>query len=113
LIEVMVAAGILTAGIVAVLQAIVFAGNVAASSNETAKALLLAQDKLQELEIRQVRRGFMPGEVSGQASFLNWKCAVRPTEKLPGAYAVAFDAAWLRHGKEERIGFETYVRQTK
>lgn len=109
LFEVVVAVGILTAGIVAVLQAVRYAAHQAALANDYVAAILLAEDMLSELELKEKQMTLAPGLIKGQSDRLDWEYDIHAHPESEGVYDVVFNTSWLRHGKKEQLTFETYA----
>ncbi|MBF0485092.1 MAG: prepilin-type N-terminal cleavage/methylation domain-containing protein, partial [Candidatus Omnitrophica bacterium] len=107
LIEVIIAVGILSAGVVVVLQAISFSGQMSGFSNDTVQAVLLAEDKLQDLEISEKKKSLVPGSVKDKNDKFEWVTTVRNNGNAWGLYDIVFGASWLSHGQKREVGFET------
>ncbi|MBF0522515.1 MAG: prepilin-type N-terminal cleavage/methylation domain-containing protein [Candidatus Omnitrophica bacterium] len=111
LIEVIVAIGLLSTGIVFVLQSIAFSARSAGLSNDMAKAVLLAQDKLQEIEIKEKQKVIVPGAVKDAKDIFDWEYTIKDSDTFKGLCPVTFTATWQRHGKQEMLEFETYAKR--
>jgi prepilin-type N-terminal cleavage/methylation domain-containing protein len=110
LLELVIAVGILSAGITVVMQALVYAARTTAIVSDYSQALLLANDKLQELEFikNQAPAQNLPKEDNGTQDAFSWHYTVvdGPVAKLN---RLNFNISWMRKDRKEELQFTTYL----
>lgn len=112
LLELLVATSVLSIGIIVTLQALSFCAKVAAISLDTAGALFLAEDKMQEWEFKE-KNGLIAGvrlEDEGVSDKFKWLYRLEP-EAENGLRNLNLRVVWKRGQAQEEIGFYTYLRQ--
>ncbi len=111
LIELVIAVGILTAGITVVLEALSFSAGAAGISCDFVNAVLLVEDKMQELEFKE-KHGLIdqePPETENQEGKFTLKPVLNKDETL-GLYKLDFDVMWQRSKRKEDLKLNTYFR---
>jgi type II secretory pathway pseudopilin PulG len=111
LIEVIIAVGILSAGIITVMQALTYAARVSGVSSDYLGALFFAGDKLQELEFQEKAgpsSGWAKQESAEEGKF-KWSYAI---EEVPGLKLskLSLVVSWSSGGRKDALGFVTYLR---
>lgn len=111
LIELIIAIGILSAGIVFILQALSFSARSSGLSTDMTDALLLATDRMQMLELAESfgLKDLVPEkEISGKFSL---QYTLSPLESNTAISQAELSVSWQRMGKEENILLPTYFRK--
>lgn len=111
LLEIVVAVGILSVGIVSVMQAFSFSAKAAGLSGEIVRAEFLAQDKMQEWEFKE-SRGWLaqePPQAQGVSGKFQWKYDLNFDNSLQ-LYKLNLGIFWQRSGRKEEISIDTYLR---
>jgi Tfp pilus assembly protein PilV len=111
LLEVVIAVGILSAGITVVMQALTFCARASGLSSDYIQAVLLVNDKLQECELkeRQSAGQYDPREESGSSGKFNWHYIIEDlaTVKL---YRLDLEVSWQRRKRKDSLQVSTYLR---
>jgi len=109
LLELIVAVAVLSSGVLVVLQAFSTSSRAAAISKDTMKAVLIAQDTLQEIEFKRQKNIITEGSLKGKRDKYDWGYTIAqdPDSKL---YKLDIDIAWLRAAREDKISLTTYLR---
>jgi len=104
-----VAVAVLSSGVLVVLQAFSTSSRAAAISKDTMKAVLIAQDTLQEIEFKRQKNIITEGSLKGKRDKFDWGYTIAqdPDSKL---YKLDIDIAWLRAAREDKISLTTYLR---
>jgi len=112
LLEVIIAIAILSVGIVAVMEAIVFSTGAAGLSCDVVSAVFLAEDKLQELEYKEVNSLISnePEESEGTRDKFSWKRTLKLDPGV-GLYVMDMEMRWKTKSRQESFGVETYFRK--
>lgn len=111
LLELIIASAILAVGITVVLQALSYSARIAGLSNDMAKAVFLAKDKMQELEFREAQGNLSAAPYdSGKQDKFNWEYTNTLDTDLE-LYRLDFDVTWQRKDRDEKISLNTYFRQ--
>lgn len=111
LLELVVAIGILSVGIVSVMQAFSFSAKAAGLSEDIVRAEFLAQDKMQEWEFKE-SRGWLaqePSQAQGVSGKFQWKYNLNFDNSLQ-LYKLNLGIFWQRSGRKEEISLDTYLR---
>lgn len=112
LLELVISVGILTTGIIVVMQALSYSAYITGLSADIVKAVQLAQDKLQELEFKEKQNQLKdtPKEdSSGRIEKFQWKYNLNFEDNLK-LYKLNLDISWNRKNRKEEIRFNTYLR---
>lgn len=110
--ELLIAAAILSAGIIFILQALSYSSRVAGISGDLLEAVFLSRSKLQELGFKEkyalLNQG--PLEESGIQDKFRWQYSLNfdPDLKL---YKLDFKVNWMRAKREETLGLMSYLRE--
>ena len=112
LLEVIIAIAILSVGIVAVMEAIVFSTGAAGLSCDVVSAVFLAEDKLQELEYKEANSLISnePEESEGTRDKFSWKRTLKLDPGV-GLYVMDMEMRWKTKSRQESFGVETYFRK--
>ncbi len=120
LLEVIIAVGILSSGIITVMQALTYSSRVTGVASDYVRALFLACDKLQELEFKESQKKpsevYNPAQESGEQNKLRWDYTIEedPGLKLQDQvlklYKLNLVISWARHDRKEALQFVTYLR---
>lgn len=111
LLELIIAIVILSSGITVVLQAISFSSRITGLSCEMIKAVLLAEDKMQELDFKE-KQGWLnqePQKLEGKNGKFVWEYTLILDEDL-NLYKLDFGLSWKRQRREEGLNLKTYLR---
>lgn len=110
LFEVVIGLAILSGGIVAVLQALAFSSRITGLSCDTLRALILAEDKLGELDYK-TRAGLITeaSAESGRQAGFKWSYALAQSDEHPGLYKFDLDVNWQRGSREENLELSSWL----
>ena len=111
LLELIVAIGILSAGIIVILQALSFSARITGLCADITRAVFLAEDKMQELEFRE-KINLISKEAQereGTEERFKWHHTLK-LEPDVSLYKLNLDIAWQRMGREQRINLNTYLK---
>lgn len=110
LLELIIAIAILSIGIVAVLQAFSFSSRSTGLFCDFLDAVFLAEDKIQDLELKERQKLLKEEEIRGSKDKFNYSYNITqdPVSKL---YKVNFDITWERLSRKETINVSTYLKQ--
>jgi hypothetical protein len=105
------AVGILSTGIVIILQALAFSARSAGLFCDIARAVFLAQDKIQELEVKEKKRAIAPIEQeAGRGKFtLRYEIT---SETGSALYKLKLRVRWMRQNRDEALDAFTYLRNS-
>lgn len=110
LLEVIIAVGILSAGIVVVLQAFSFSIHITGLSCDIIDAVCLAEDKLQELEFKVERQKITDLFKEGtEKNKFTWNWVIEPYPDSNLLNKLNLNIAWHRLKREEGINVNTYL----
>ncbi len=109
LLEVIIMVGILSTGIVIILQALSLSAGVTGLSCDIIKAAFLTEDKIQELEFKEKRCLVTVGEESGKIDKFNWNYKIDSAGQGLKLYKLDFEVSWQRAGRQEGLGVSTYL----
>lgn len=109
LLELIVAVAVLSCGILVVLQAFSASSRAAAISQDTTRAVFIAQDLLQEIEFKQQRGIPVKEGLKGKMDKFDWEYTVGqdPNSKL---YKLDIVISWLRASREDKISLTSYLK---
>jgi prepilin-type N-terminal cleavage/methylation domain-containing protein len=112
LLELIIAIAILSAGIVMVMEAIVFSTGAAGLSCDVVSAVFLAEDKLQELDHKEANSVISnePEESQGSQDKFSWKRTLK-LDAGAGLYALDLELKWNTRSREEGFAVQTYLRK--
>lgn len=112
LLEVIVSISILSIGIVSLLQAFSAALRSTGLSSDIINAVFLAEDKLEELEFKEIQKTINQEPDTASANSGKFTCQTR-LDFLSDLNLYVLDMAvkWQRSGKEEKITLNTYLRK--
>jgi prepilin-type N-terminal cleavage/methylation domain-containing protein len=111
LLELLISIAILSSGIVIILQGFSFSTRSAALSCEVLQAVLLAKDKLQELEFKE--NNSLIAQENPDSRTTAGKFQLRFQKELNtelNLYTSSVDIRWMRSKRQETITFQTYLR---
>jgi len=102
---------ILSIGIIIVLEALSYSTRMAGLSCDIIDAVLLAEDKMQELEFKEEQNltNKESGEIIGKKEGFDWKYTLNLEPDL-NLYKLSFNIKWLRANREEGLDLNTYLR---
>jgi type II secretion system protein I len=111
LIEVILAVGILSVGIISCLQALSFSAKASGLSFDYLSASFLAQDKIQELEFREKSGNLKSGEqTSEKKDKFDISCSLN--QSLEQTLLDAdIQVGWERSGRKETLEINTCLKQ--
>ncbi|MEW6101848.1 MAG: prepilin-type N-terminal cleavage/methylation domain-containing protein [Candidatus Omnitrophota bacterium] len=111
ILELIMAVGILSVGLVAILQALAFCARVTGFSSDIIEASFLAQDKFDEMEYKEIngRTDEEPPNASGTTGAFGWSSTLIKDEAL-SLYKFNFQVNWQGAGRQESISLDTYLR---
>lgn len=111
LLEVMVAAAVLTAGVAVVAGAMSRCAQVTGMTNDTMLAVFLAEDKLQELELKEKagRLDTEPNESVGDEGKFNVACGLARDADW-NLYSMHIKVSWERLQAVREFDLITYLR---
>lgn len=111
LLELIIAVAILSIGIIIVLEALSYSTRMAGLSCDIIDAVLLAEDKMQELEFKEEQNltNKESGEIIGKKEGFDWKYTLNLEPDL-NLYKLSFNIKWLRANREEGLDLNTYLR---
>jgi Tfp pilus assembly protein PilV len=108
LLEVVIAVGVLSVGIVFILQAESFSARVTGISGDMANAVFLAQDLMQEIEFQEQAGQIIEGSKSGESAKFKWNYSIS-TEGSLGLDKLNLVINWERAGRKEELDLATYL----
>lgn len=111
LLELLITVGILSSGIIIIIQTICFSGKAAGLSRDLTAAVFLAQDKLQEVEFKEniSALGEMPKEYKEKAGNYEWEYSLKADNVLR-LYRLDFNVRWHSQKRIEGINISTLLR---
>ncbi|MCM8790029.1 MAG: prepilin-type N-terminal cleavage/methylation domain-containing protein [Candidatus Omnitrophica bacterium] len=111
LLELVITVGVLTTGIVFVLQAFSMAGKMTVVSADLTRAVFLAEDKLQELEFLEKTEGIETQErqKTGWLGKFRWQYQITDVEDL-SLYLLTLKINWQRGIRFEEFSVGSYLR---
>lgn len=109
LLELIIAIGVLSIGIVAVFEAFIFSGRVTKFACDIIDASFIAEDKLQELESREVFKLIKEEESASTRGSFSCKYTISPVAQSD-LYKLSLVVSWLRLKKQEELSLGTYLR---
>ncbi|MCX5697174.1 MAG: prepilin-type N-terminal cleavage/methylation domain-containing protein [Candidatus Omnitrophica bacterium] len=119
LLEVIISVGILSSGIITVMQALTYSSRVTGVSSDYVRALFLACDKLQELEFKESQRkpseAYDPAQESGEQNKLKWNYTIEEQglklgDQVLTLYKLNLGISWARKDRKEALQFVTFLR---
>jgi len=96
-------------GIIAVLQAFSFSAQATGLSCDYLNAVLLAEDKIQELEFRERQDTLKEESANGSNDKFSWKYSLNLDREL-NLYKLDFDITWQRAHRQESLSVNTYFK---
>ena len=111
LLELIITVAILSIGIIIVLEALSYSARMAGLSCDIIDAVLLAEDKMQELEFKE-KQGLInkePRDIRAKFEGFDWKYTLNLDPDL-NLYKLNFEIKWLRANREEGLDLSTYLR---
>ncbi|MCX5712170.1 MAG: type II secretion system protein [Candidatus Omnitrophica bacterium] len=110
LLEVIIAVGILSVAITVILQSLSYSARITGLNGDISEAVLLARDKLQELEFAQGRGGLSAGIVSGVKNKFSWSYDLVETDAVSRSFKADFEVNWDRMNQRQSIRFSSDLR---
>ncbi len=110
--ELLIAIAILSVGILVILQAVGFCSRIAVITGDTINALILAEDKLQELQYKETNKKLTQLNNSGLKERYRWEYSLTP-DADPNLYKCNLTLAWERASRNEKLAINTYLRNEK
>ena len=113
LLEVILAVAILSVGIVSILQAFSFSARVTGLSLDMIRASFLSEDKLQEIEFKEMMGKFdqIPQQFSEDAGKFGIQYSLNQLADSASLYQLDFNINWDRSGRKESINIATFLRK--
>lgn len=109
MLEVLITIGILSVGVVFILQALSFSAKATGVSCDFIKAAFLAEDLTGWLEFKEAKKQVSSVQKSDNKDGYQWSY----TSSLDSAlnlYVVNLQVSWERSGRQEKINLSTYLR---
>ncbi len=111
LLEVIIAVGVLAVAIVIILQSLSYSARIAGLSADFTDAVLLAKDKLQELEFAQERGELTVGGMpSGTKNKFSWSYNLTEIDQDSKLYKLVFKINWSRMNQGQDIHFSSNLK---
>lgn len=110
LLEVIIAVGVLAVAITVILQSLSYSARITGLSGDINAAVLLARDKLQELEFAQARGELTAGKVSGLKNKFSWSYNLSEINQNSKLYKVDCEISWSRMDQEQDIRFASDLK---
>lgn len=108
LLELLVAIAILSAGILVVLQAAGRCARITGITKDTLSALLLAEDKLQELQYKERSAQITETRGSGTSGKYAWNYDLEFNSSL-NLYQCGLSISWESAGRDEKLTVNTFL----
>ncbi|MFH1355021.1 MAG: prepilin-type N-terminal cleavage/methylation domain-containing protein [Candidatus Omnitrophota bacterium] len=111
LLELLITVAVLSVGIVAILQGISFSARLTGLSGDMVRAVLLAEDKLQELSFIE-KQGLLeeiPQEINGVEGKFRWEYNLLLDSDLD-LYKLNLEVSWKRSKRQEEFSLATYLK---
>ncbi len=112
LLELLVAIGILSVGILVILQAVGFCSRIVSITSDTINALILAEDKLDELQYKEKTKALTQMNSSEKSGKYLWEYALALDPDL-NLYKCELNVSWNRLERNEKLVINTYLRNEK
>lgn len=109
LLELIIAVSILSVGIIVVLQALSNSSHTTGLSCDYINAVFLAEDKIQELELKEKQELIKEESVKDTKDKFQWGYTINLVPEL-NLYKLNFEIAWQRLNRNETINVNTYLR---
>lgn len=111
LIELIITTAILSIGIIVILQAVSFSARMTALAADTAEALFITQDNMQEWEFKEKHQWISPElfSGSGQEGKYKWKYNIELDDEN-SLYRLNFMIDWQRMNRIDALKVQTYLR---
>lgn len=106
------AIGILSVGILVILQAVGFCSRIVGITNDTLNAMILAEDKLEELQYKERIKSLIQLNNSETNGKYRWEYTLTP-DTDPNLYKCGLNITWNRLERNEKLGIITYLRNEK
>lgn len=110
LLELIIAVGVLAIGITVVLQALSFSSRSTGLSCDYIDAVFLAEDKMQELELKEKQNLIKDESVKDRKDKFSWGYTLNLEPDL-SLYKLNFQISWQRLNRNETLDVNTYLRQ--
>jgi prepilin-type N-terminal cleavage/methylation domain-containing protein len=112
LLELVVTVGILSVGIIIVVESFIFSARTAVLSCDMIRAIFLAEDKIQELQFKERQHLLSSGlkENQGRSDKFDWAYRLIPLADV-GLYSASVPISWQGMRRKEKLAFGTYLRQ--
>lgn len=105
LLELLIAIAILSAGITVIIQAFSYSAKAQALATDMIQAILLAEDKLQEIEFMKPKsEGYEPLKAENNGDTFKWDYLLSPFTETD-TYLLRLNIAWQRARREETLVF--------
>jgi len=111
LLELLVAIAILSVGIIFILQALSFCARSSGIAADTLNALILAEDKLQELQYQEKTNASSQMNSSGVTGKYRWDYALEISPPANRLYKCALNVIWERALRNEKLSVNTYFKK--
>lgn len=111
LIELIIATAILSTGIIVVVQAVSFSARMSILASDTASAVILTQEKMQEWELKE-EKGWLataPIDGAGEKDKFTWQYNLSFNKEY-GLYNFDFSTNWKSTNKDSSLIVGTYLR---
>lgn len=113
LLELIITVGIVSTGIVFILQALSFCARVTGLSCDITNAVFLAEDRVQELAFKERKNQITNEQKDAKLDKFTWNYTIDLDPDLITLYKLNFDITWQRLNREERLNLSTYLKNSK
>ncbi len=111
LLELLVAIGILSVGIIFILQALSVCARSSGIAADTLNALILAEDKLQELQYQEKTNPSPQMNSSGVTGKYRWDYALEISPPANRLYKCELNILWVKALRNEKLSVSTYFKK--
>lgn len=111
LLEVVISIAILSVGLMAVLQALSFSARMAGLSCDITNAVFLAEDKMQEMELKEKQNliNKQPRQAKARENKFDWFYVLN-SDAVSSLYRLEFNISWQSANRKEGLKLNTYLR---
>lgn len=110
LLEVIITVGILAIGIVVVLQALTFSARITGLSCDITNAVLLAKDKIQELEFEEKQNKITVKTETEKKDKFTLRYEITEWDPDLKLYKLDLELKWQRANREEALNLQTLLK---
>ncbi len=110
LLEVIISVGVLAIALVVILQSLSYSARITGLSFDIGEAVLLAKDKMQELEFAQGRGLLLPGMSTGTRGKFSWNYNLSELDAQTQIFKADFEIYWGRMNQLRDIRFSANLK---